>query len=107
MPNFDEIMKMAEAAQAEMMKAQDELGKVEVEGAAGGGLVKIRSTAKGQIRSIEIDDSLIVPADKAMLEDLIVAAFNDAKTKADAKAAEQMQRMTAGMQLPAGFNFPG
>lgn len=106
MPNLDDIMKMAEAAQAELMKAQDNLDKVEVEGASGGGLVKIRATAKGRILGVEIDDSLMKPEEKGMLEDLIAAALNDAKAKADAKAGEQMQAMTAGMQLPPGFKLP-
>ena len=106
MPNLDDIMKMAEAAQAELMKAQDSLDKVEVEGASGGGLVKIRATAKGRILGVAIDESLIKVEEKAMLEDLIAAALNDAKAKADSKAGEQMQAMTAGMQLPPGFKLP-
>jgi DNA-binding YbaB/EbfC family protein len=106
MPNLDDIMKMAEAAQAELMKAQDNLDKVEVEGASGGGLVKIRATAKGRILGVSIDDSLMKAEEKGMLEDLIAAALNDAKAKADAKAGEQMQAMTAGMQLPPGFKLP-
>jgi DNA-binding YbaB/EbfC family protein len=106
MPNLDDIMKMAEAAQAELMKAQENLDKVEVEGASGGGLVKIRATAKGRILGVSIDDSLMKPEEKGMLEDLIAAALNDAKGKADAKAGEQMQSMTAGMQLPPGFKLP-
>jgi len=106
MPNLDEIMKMAEAAQAELMKAQDNLDKVEVEGASGGGLVKIRATAKGRILAVAIDDSLMKPDEKAMLEDLIAAALNDARSKADAKAGEQMQAMTSGLQLPPGFKLP-
>jgi len=106
MPNLDEIMKMAEAAQAELMKAQENLDKVEVEGASGGGLVKIRATAKGRILGVAIDDSLMKVEEKGMLEDLIAAALNDAKAKADAKAGEQMQSMTAGMQLPPGFKLP-
>ncbi len=106
MPDFDEIMKMAQNAQAELQKATDNLDKVEVEGASGGGLVKIRATAKGRIISISIDDSLLVPAEKSMLEDLIAAALNDAKAKADAAAGPELQKMTSGIPLPPGFKLP-
>ena len=106
MPSLDEIMKMAEAAQAQLQQAQDSLEKVEVEGASGGGLVKVRATAKGRILGIDIDDSLIVPSEKSMLEDLIAAALNDARAKADAAANEQMKTMTEGLPLPPGFKMP-
>ena len=108
MPDLDleKIMEMAQNAQAELQKAQDNLDSVEVEGAAGGGLVRIKATAKGRILGISIDDSLLVASDKAMLEDLIVAAFNDAKGKADAAASIEMQKMSSGMQLPPGFKMP-
>ena len=106
MPSFEEIMAMAQNAQAELQKAQDNLDSVEVEGAAGGGLVKVRATAKGRILGLAIDDSLMSVAEKAMLEDLITAALNDAKTKADAAAGEEMSKMTSGMALPPGFKLP-
>jgi DNA-binding YbaB/EbfC family protein len=106
MPSLDEIMKMAEAAQAQLQQAQDNLDKVEVEGVSGGGLVKIKATAKGRILGVDIDESLMVASEKSMLEDLIAAAINDARGKADAAAGEQMQEMTAGMQLPPGFKLP-
>jgi DNA-binding YbaB/EbfC family protein len=106
MPNLDEIMKMAQNVQAEMQKAQENLEKIEVEGAAGGGLVKVRATAKGQINAIDIDESLLKPEEKAMLEDLIAAAINDAKAKADAAAAPELQKMTSGIPLPPGFKLP-
>lgn len=105
MPSLDELMKMAEAAKAQLDQAQANLDKVEVEGASGGGLVKVRATAKGKILGVAIDDSLLVPGEKSMLEDLIAAAINDARTKADAVAGEQIKQMTGGMQLPPGFNF--
>ena len=104
--DLDKIMEMAQNAQAELQKAQDNLESVEVEGAAGGGLVKIQATAKGRILGVSIDDSLLVPADKSMLEDLIVAALNDAKAKADVAASAEMQKMSAGMALPPGFKMP-
>ncbi|MEA1071167.1 YbaB/EbfC family nucleoid-associated protein [Sphingomonas sp. LY29] len=106
MPSLDEIMKMAQAAQEQLQSAQDNLEKVEVEGVAGGGLVKVRATAKGRILGLDIDDSLIDPKEKGMLEDLIAAAINDARGKADAAAGEQMKAMTAGMPLPPGFKLP-
>jgi len=90
-----------------MAKAQASLDGVEVEGAAGGGLVKVRATAKGRILGIDLDPSLLNAADKDMLEDLIVAAFNDAKGKADAAGSAVMQKMTAGLPLPPGFKLPG
>ena len=105
MPSLEELMKMAEAAKAQLDQAQASLDKIEVEGVSGGGLVKIKATAKGKILGVMIDESLLVPAEKTMLEDLIAAAINDARTKADAVAGEQMEKMTGGMQLPPGFNF--
>jgi DNA-binding YbaB/EbfC family protein len=106
MPNLDEIMKMAQDVQAEMQKAQENLDKLEVEGAAGGGLVKVTASAKGRIISIDIDESLLQPSEKAMLEDLIAAAINDARTKADAAAGPELQKMTSGIPLPPGFKLP-
>ena len=102
--DLDKIMEMAQNAQAELQKAQDNLDLVHVEGASGGGLVKIAATAKGRIMSVSIDASLL--GDKSMLEDLIVAAFNDAKGKADLAASAEMQKMSAGMALPPGFKLP-
>ena len=106
MPDFDEIMKMAQNAQAELMKAQDNLDKIEVEGASGGGLIKVRATAKGRILGVDIDESLLQPSEKSMLEDLITAALNDARTKADAAGNQEMQKMTSGLPLPPGFKRP-
>ena len=106
MPSLDEIMKMAQDAQEQLQQAQDNLDKIEVEGMSGGGLVKVRATAKGRILGLDLDDSLLVPTEKAMLEDLITAALNDARGKADAAANDQMKAMTAGMPLPPGFKLP-
>ena len=97
----------AETIQKQMSDAQSRLDSVEVEGLAGGGLVKIRCTAKGRIVSVAIDDGLMQLAEKPILEDLITAAFNDARTKADEASNEEMQRIQQGMGLPPGFNFPG
>ena len=106
MPNLEEIMKMAQDVQAQMQKAQEKLDTIEVEGVSGGGLVKIRATAKGRFSAVAIDESLLQPSEKTMLEDLITAALNDAKTKADAAAAPEMEKMTSGIPLPPGFKLP-
>jgi DNA-binding YbaB/EbfC family protein len=106
MPDFDEIMKMAQNAQNELQKAQDSLDKIEVEGVAGGGLVKIRATAKGRILGVDIDESLLAPSEKTMVEDLIAAAINDARGKADVAAATEMQKMSTTLPLPPGFKLP-
>lgn len=106
MPDFDEIMKLAQNAQAELQKAQDTLDTIEVEGAAGGGMVKIRATAKGRILAVDLDESLLQPSEKTMVEDLIAAAINDARAKADAAAAQEMQKMQSTLPLPPGFKLP-
>ena len=106
MPDFDEIMKMAQNAQNELQKAQDNLDKIEVEGVAGGGLIKVRATAKGRILGVEIDESLLQPSEKTMVEDLVAAAINDARAKADTAAAGEMQKMQSSLPLPPGFKLP-
>ncbi len=103
--NIEEIMKAAQNVQAELQKAQESLDTIEVEGASGGGLVKIRASAKGRIISVSIDDSLLQPSEKTMLEDLVAAAFNDARAKADQVSASEMSKMTAGLPLPPGFKL--
>ena len=106
MPDFDEILKMAQNAQAELQKAQENLDHVEVEGTSGGGMVTIRATAKGRILTVSIDESLLQPSEKTMLEDLVAAAINDARGKADQAAAAEMQKMSNSLQLPPGFKLP-
>jgi DNA-binding YbaB/EbfC family protein len=106
MPNLDDIMKMAQNAQAELQKATENLDRIEVEGISGGGLVKIRASAKGRVIGVDIDESLLAPSEKQMLEDLIAAAFNDARAKADQRAAGEMQKITSGLPLPPGFQMP-
>jgi nucleoid-associated protein EbfC len=100
------MMKKAQAVQAKLQEAQEELGRLEVEGQAGGGMVSLTLNAKGELRGVRIDASLLTPADKEMLEDLIVAAFADGKGKADRAAAEKMQSLTAGLPLPPGMKLP-
>ncbi|MCW0200162.1 YbaB/EbfC family nucleoid-associated protein [Sphingopyxis sp.] len=110
MKSIEEMMKAAQEAaatvQAQMQEAQTKLDTLEVEGVSGGGLVRIVATAKGRIKAIHIDDSLIVPSDKQMLEDLLAAAFNDAREKADSVSNEEMGKMTSGLPLPPGFKLP-
>ena len=104
--NLEELMKAAQNVQDQLSKAQDSLDKVEVEGVAGGGLVKVKASAKGRVIGIDIDDSLLNPAEKQMLEDLIAAAFNDARAKADAVSQQEMGKMAQGLPLPPGFKLP-
>ena len=106
MPDFDEILKMAQNAQAELQKAQDKLDTIEVEGSAGGGMVTIRATAKGRVLGVSVDESLLQASEKSMLEDLIAAAFNDAKAKADAAAAQELNQMSSALPMPPGFKLP-
>ncbi|EMD82936.1 YbaB/EbfC family nucleoid-associated protein [Pacificimonas flava] len=106
MNNIEDIMKAAQGVQEEMNKAQAKLDTMEVTGEAGGGLVTVRATAKGRILGVSIDESLMTPGDKEMVEDLVTAAFNDARGKADAKSAEELGKMTSGLPLPPGFKLP-
>mgnify|MGYP000029326516 CR=1 FL=1 len=108
MPDLDlnKLMEMAQNAQNELQRAQQSLESIEVEGVAGGGLVKIKATAKGTILSIDIDESLLQPSEKAMVEDLVAAAINDARSKADQAANNEMQKVTSGLPLPPGMKLP-
>ena len=106
MKDLNDILAMAQNVQSELMKAQENLDTIEVEGGAGGGLVKVKASAKGRIISITIDESLLQPSEKQMLEDLIAAAFNDARGKADHAAQDAMRSATGGLQLPPGFKMP-
>ena len=106
MKNLDEILAMAQNVQSELQKAQATLDTIEVEGQSGGGLVKVKASAKGRILNIAIDDSLMQVSEKGMLEDLLAAAFNDARAKADAASSTEMGKMTSGLPLPPGFKLP-
>lgn len=99
------LMKQAQAMQDNMKKAQDQLASVEVEGQSGAGLVKVVMTCKFDVKRVTIDPSLLAD-DKDMLEDLVAAAFNDAARKAESTSAEKMSGLTAGMQMPPGFQLP-
>ncbi|KHS43248.1 MULTISPECIES: YbaB/EbfC family nucleoid-associated protein [Novosphingobium] len=98
--------KAAQTIQKQMEDAQATLDNIEVEGAAGGGLVKIKASAKGRVIGVNIDESLLAPSEKGILEDLVAAAFNDARGKADAAAAEEMQKVQMAAGIPPGFKLP-
>jgi DNA-binding YbaB/EbfC family protein len=106
MKNLGNLMKQAQQMQAKMADMQAKMGEIEVEGASGGGMVKVVITAKGEARRLKIDPSLVVPDDVEMLEDLIVAAYNDARVKADGMMQSEMSKLTAGLPLPPGMKLP-
>ncbi|MEM8825324.1 MAG: YbaB/EbfC family nucleoid-associated protein [Pseudomonadota bacterium] len=106
MKSMEDIMRAAQNVQEQMAASQAKLDEIEVEGQSGGGMVKVRASAKGRITGLDIDDSLIVPDDKEMLEDLIVAAVNDAIGKAREAAQEEMAKVTEGLPLPPGMKPP-
>ena len=105
MKNMQAMMKQAQQMQAKMQEAQDKLEELEVEGQSGGGLVSATATGKGALKALKIDTSLIDPDDPDMLQDLVVAAVNDAQAKAEAEAAKSMQAVTGGLKLPGGLGF--
>lgn len=104
--NLGAMMKQAQQMQAKMEEAQRKLDDIAVEGAAGGGMVKVVSSAKGDVKSVTIDPSIVDPADVEMIEDLVLAALNDAKSKAEAAMAEEVKSVTGGLQLPPGMKLP-
>ncbi len=109
--NMEEMLaqaqKAAETIQKQMSDAQAKLDEIEVKGSAGGGRVKGRGTARGRIVGVAIDDSLMKPEEKQMLEDLVTAAFNDARDRADRVSGQEMDKIQQGAGLPAGFKLPG
>jgi DNA-binding YbaB/EbfC family protein len=100
------IMKKAQAMQEKLAETQEALSRVEVEGQSGGGMVKVTLTGKGDMKAIKLDPSLMKPEDVEMAQDLIVAAFAEAKGKAEREAAQMMQEVTAGLPLPPGMKLP-
>jgi hypothetical protein len=101
-----DIMKAAQAMQARMAESQAKLKQLEVEGQSGAGMVRVAMNGEGKIVRVRIDPSVAGPDDVGMLEDLIVAASGDAKTKLDAKVQEEMQSVTGGLGLPPGMKLP-
>ncbi|APH53483.1 putative transcriptional regulatory protein [Granulibacter bethesdensis] len=106
MKNLAGLMKQASQMQAKMGEMQAKLETVEAEGSAGAGMVTVTLNGKGEMRRLHIDPKLADPAETEMLEDLIVAAHNDAKKKIETMAAEEMQKVTGGLNLPAGLKLP-
>ena len=104
--NFNKMMQQAAEMQKKLKEAQENLANIEVEGTSGGGLVKVTINGKNEIKKVDIDQSLIKPEDKEILEDLIVAAINEGRKKVEETAAEQMKNVTGGMNLPPGFKLP-
>jgi DNA-binding YbaB/EbfC family protein len=106
MKNLAGLMKQASQMQAKMTEMQAKMEAMEVDGAAGAGMITLRMNGKGELKSLKIDPKLADPAETEMLEDLIVAAHADAKRKIEAVTAEEMQKVTGGMQLPPGMKLP-
>jgi len=104
--NIGNMLKQAQQMQTRMAEMQAKLEASEVEGQAGAGMVKVKLTGKGELRRIAIDPTLMTAEDREVLEDLIIAAHGDAKQKVEAMMAEEMQKATAGMNLPAGLKLP-
>jgi nucleoid-associated protein EbfC len=103
--NIGQLMKQAQMMQENMKRMQEQLATLEVEGQSGAGMVKVQMTCKHEVKRVSIDPSL-VGEDREMLEDLLVAAFNDAARRVESTVADKMSGMTAGMGLPAGFKLP-
>ncbi|MGH6677944.1 MAG: YbaB/EbfC family nucleoid-associated protein, partial [Bradyrhizobium sp.] len=100
MPDFLGMMKQAAQLQSKMQEMQDELGRVEVEGSSGGGLVAVRMNAKMEVKGVKIDPSLMKLEEREILEDLLVTAHGDARRKAEAAVQDKMQALTGGFGLP-------
>jgi DNA-binding YbaB/EbfC family protein len=105
MKNMGQLMKQAQAMQQRMAEMQEKLEQVEISGSSGAGLVQITINGKGNMRALKIDPSLVDPQETEVLEDLIVAAFNDAKAKLEAHTTEEMNKVTGGMNIP-GLKMP-
>lgn len=104
MRNFDQMLKQAQQLQEKMQEMQEKISEVEVTGTAGGGMVTVTLTGKHEVRALKIEKSLLDPNEGEVLEDLIVAAFNDARAKLEAQTAAEMGKLTQG--LPPGMKFP-
>ena len=105
MPDFLGLMKQATELKSKMEAMQAELERIEIEGTAGGGMVTLKMSGKGDLRGVRIDDSLLKPDQKEIVEDLLVAAHADAKRKLETMLAEKMQALTGGLSLPPGLKL--
>jgi len=106
MRNLGNLMKQAQQMQARMQEVQAELETAEMTGVSGGGLISVTLNGKGDLKKLKIDPSAVVPDEAEVLEDLIVAAFNDARAKVNAHAEAEMGKLTGGLNLPGGFKLP-
>ena len=106
MKNLGQMMKQAQQMQARMAELQARLDQTEVTGQSGGGLVQATLTGKGALRRLKIDPSLVKPEEVEVIEDLVVAAVNDARQRVDAMVSEEMSKLTGGLQLPPGMKLP-
>ena len=106
MKNLGQMMKQAQQMQSKMAEMQASMETIEVTGSSGGGLIKVTLNGKSEVRGIKIDPSLLDANEIEILEDLITAAFNDAKTKAETLMQEEMAKLTGGLKLPPGMNLP-
>ncbi len=104
--DIGKMMKQAQELQSRMAEAQEEITRLEATGTSGGGLVSVTVTGKGELKALRIDPSLMKPEDAEIVEDLIVAAFSDAKHRVDALVADRMQAVTGNLPLPPGFKLP-
>ncbi len=107
MKNLGNMMKQVQEMQAKMADMQARLDEMTVTGKAGAGMVQITLTGKNLMKKVEIDDSLLQPSEKEILEDLLMAAYNEARAKVEQAVAEQMKDVTGGLPLPPGFKMPG
>ncbi len=107
MKNLSNMLKQAQGMQTRMAEMQERLAAMEISGQAGAGMVQATVSGKGEVKRLKIDPSLVDPKEIEVLEDLVVAAMNDARGKIEAAMAEEMQKVTGGMQLPAGLKLPG
>lgn len=106
MKDFSEMMKQAQGLQAKMQAIQEKIAALEVEGASGGGMVRIVLNGKGYAKAVAIERALLKEEEGEVLEDLIAAALNDAKSKLETRAADEMKSLTAGLPLPPGMKLP-
>ena len=106
MKNIGQMLKQAQQMQSKMAEMQEQLADTLVDGVSGAGLVKVILNCKGEMKSIKLDPSLLNPSENEILEDLIIAAYADAKSKSEAKSAEAMKELTGGIELPPGINLP-
>ena len=106
MKNLGKMMQQVQQMQERMQLMQEELAQTNVMGTAGGGMVSVTLSGKGEMKGVEIDDSLLKPEEKEILEDLIMAAHNDARARMEDLVAQKMKEATGGMELPPGMNLP-